>query len=350
MGLRYRKSVKLAPGVKLNIGKKSTGISVGVKGARFSVNSKGRVTRSVGIPGTGISYTKSTSLKSKKKQSRSKKKTSKLQAFLNSAIPDEAKDNSNSISAPVSNTTENTESTSDEITSSIESNSAPKKKKRKIGCLIPIIIILIIFAIPSKHADVISISADVTTFDIHDEPEELTVSVEPDNATKSDIKFSTTNKTVAEITGSSDDYKITLNGAEGETVIKASNSKDVVSNELVITVVDNERIEREAEEKKKAEEAAAKAEEEKRLAEEAAAKEAEQKQQAEAAAKAAEQEQQAKAAAQASSQQTNETTVYVSGNGKKYHRNPNCSNMSSPKAITLSQAESSGYTPCKKCY
>ena len=111
MELRYRKSVKLAPGVKLNIGKKSTGISVGVKGARFSVNSKGRVTRSVGIPGTGISYTKSTSLKSKKKQSRSKKKTSKLQAFLNSAIPDEAKDNSNSISAPVSNTTENTERT-----------------------------------------------------------------------------------------------------------------------------------------------------------------------------------------------------------------------------------------------
>ena len=31
MGLRFRKSIKLAPGVKLNIGKKSSGISVGGK-------------------------------------------------------------------------------------------------------------------------------------------------------------------------------------------------------------------------------------------------------------------------------------------------------------------------------
>ena len=46
----------------------------------------------------------------------------------------------------------------------------------------------------------------------------------------------------------------------------------------------------------------------------------------------------------------NEKTVYITANGKKYHSNPNCSNMKSPKAITLSKAESSGYTPCKKCY
>lgn len=56
MGLRFRKSIKLAPGVKLNISKKSVGISAGAKGARVSINSKGRVTKSVGIPGTGISY------------------------------------------------------------------------------------------------------------------------------------------------------------------------------------------------------------------------------------------------------------------------------------------------------
>ena len=57
MGFRFRKSVKIAPGVRLNIGKKSVGISAGVKGARVSVNSKGRVTKTVGIPGTGLSYT-----------------------------------------------------------------------------------------------------------------------------------------------------------------------------------------------------------------------------------------------------------------------------------------------------
>lgn len=56
MGLRFRKSIKVAPGVKLNLGKKSAGISVGTKGARYSVNSSGRRTTTVGIPGTGLSY------------------------------------------------------------------------------------------------------------------------------------------------------------------------------------------------------------------------------------------------------------------------------------------------------
>ena len=41
MGLRFRKSIKIAPGVKMNIGKKSVGISVGTKGARMSINSSG---------------------------------------------------------------------------------------------------------------------------------------------------------------------------------------------------------------------------------------------------------------------------------------------------------------------
>ena len=56
MGLRFRKSVKIAPGVKVNFNKKSVGITAGVKGAHVTVNSKGRKTTSVGIPGTGLSY------------------------------------------------------------------------------------------------------------------------------------------------------------------------------------------------------------------------------------------------------------------------------------------------------
>jgi small-conductance mechanosensitive channel len=53
---RFRKSFKVAPGVRLNINKKSVGLSTGVRGARYSVNSSGRRTRSIGIPGTGLSY------------------------------------------------------------------------------------------------------------------------------------------------------------------------------------------------------------------------------------------------------------------------------------------------------
>ena len=58
MGFRFRKSFKIAPGVRVNVGKKSVGISAGVKGACVSVNSSGRKTTTVGIPGTGLSYQK----------------------------------------------------------------------------------------------------------------------------------------------------------------------------------------------------------------------------------------------------------------------------------------------------
>ena len=40
MGSRFRKSFKVAPGVRVNLGKKSTGISIGGKYGGISVNSK----------------------------------------------------------------------------------------------------------------------------------------------------------------------------------------------------------------------------------------------------------------------------------------------------------------------
>lgn len=76
MGLRFRKSVKIAPGVRLNIGKKSVGISAGVKGYRKSINSSGRVTTSIGTPVAGVSYVKTENLKSKKKKAASNRASS----------------------------------------------------------------------------------------------------------------------------------------------------------------------------------------------------------------------------------------------------------------------------------
>ena len=66
MGFVFRKSVKLAPGVRLNVSKRGFGISAGVKGARLSLSSKGRVTGTVGLPGSGMRYTESVNLKSGK--------------------------------------------------------------------------------------------------------------------------------------------------------------------------------------------------------------------------------------------------------------------------------------------
>lgn len=42
------------PGVRLNFGKETVGLSFGVPGLRYTMNSKGRRTFSTGIPGTGI--------------------------------------------------------------------------------------------------------------------------------------------------------------------------------------------------------------------------------------------------------------------------------------------------------
>lgn len=67
MGMRYRKSIGLGKGVRLNVGKGSLGISAGGKGAHVSVNSKRGVTTSVGAPGTGVSYSKTTGWGSKSK-------------------------------------------------------------------------------------------------------------------------------------------------------------------------------------------------------------------------------------------------------------------------------------------
>lgn len=60
MGLRFKKSIKIAPGVKLNLNKNSTSVTFGARGAHYTVNSKGKKTASIGIPGTGISYVQST--------------------------------------------------------------------------------------------------------------------------------------------------------------------------------------------------------------------------------------------------------------------------------------------------
>lgn len=55
MGFRFRRSVRLLPGIRLNFGLR--GISTSVGGRGFTLNfSKRGVRSTVGLPGTGISY------------------------------------------------------------------------------------------------------------------------------------------------------------------------------------------------------------------------------------------------------------------------------------------------------
>lgn len=56
MGFGFRKSFKIAPSVRLNIGKKGvSSVSVGGKGARVNVTKEGTRT-TLSSPGTGLSY------------------------------------------------------------------------------------------------------------------------------------------------------------------------------------------------------------------------------------------------------------------------------------------------------
>lgn len=56
MGLRYRKSINLGGGFRINLSRSGIGYSWGVKGYRITKTAKGSVRKTVSIPCTGISY------------------------------------------------------------------------------------------------------------------------------------------------------------------------------------------------------------------------------------------------------------------------------------------------------
>ncbi|QOW47648.1 MULTISPECIES: DUF4236 domain-containing protein [Acinetobacter] len=58
MGFRFRKRIKILPGVELNLTHKGiSSASIGKKGASLNIGKKG-IRTNVGIPGTGLSYSK----------------------------------------------------------------------------------------------------------------------------------------------------------------------------------------------------------------------------------------------------------------------------------------------------
>lgn len=86
MGFRFRRTFKVAPGIRLNIGKSSGSLSFGPRGKKLTIGTKGaRVT--VGAPGTGISYTSKIGGSSSKKSSQSLP----LTFFEKLLIPDDEK-------------------------------------------------------------------------------------------------------------------------------------------------------------------------------------------------------------------------------------------------------------------
>ncbi|HAH8787745.1 TPA: DUF4236 domain-containing protein [Escherichia coli] len=57
MGFKFRKRIKIAPGISINIGKSGiTSATIGKRGASLNVGKNG-VKATAGIPGSGLSYT-----------------------------------------------------------------------------------------------------------------------------------------------------------------------------------------------------------------------------------------------------------------------------------------------------
>lgn len=321
MGFRFRKSVKIAPGVRLNIGKKSVGISAGVKGARVSVNSSGRKTTTVGLPGTGLSYSKSEKIGGRKNTTHS--------ASSNNAQPIRP-------DLPPAQPLEE------------------KKKKGCCGCAVyAFIAFLIIGALGSciggtedkgKQTDTANDGTQaavitqltqtgdtVTEIDLGSS-QTLTYTVDPsDFAMTADAVYATTSDSdvlavSAECLSDPARVEVTLTGKAAGTAnytIRAAEGDAQQTGQ--ITVHD-----------RAAEQAAAEAE---AKAEKAAAEKAAQEQAA-AEAAAAQQAAQEQAAAQQSE------TVYITPSGKRWHRSASCAGKNA-RAVTMDQV--GGRTPCQKC-
>lgn len=381
MGFRFRKSFKIAPGVKLNISKKSIGISAGTKGARVSVNSSGRVTKSVGIPGTGISYSKSEKIGSKKKVKHG------------SAAPDmdfdplDERSNTTEPSAAL----EPIEQVVLPVSAVKQQQPSPAEAKKSCGGVFLVIGIAVLFkslwiglpltalglfwtltgrrdmradgeyikpllrckwvyfaaifmiagllshgAAPAVES-IDSIRVPPATMDIAAAPQAIEMNYQPKDADASTIKVESSDPTVATIAlDSAKDgvLKATITPvAEGNTQFFAR-AADVASHAVTVAVVDSARIAAEQ-----------KAAEEKVAAEKAAAEKA-------AAAAYVTDTQTSGGGGEAVNPGSREQgtpsagMVYITPSGKRWHLSKACAGSN---AIEVSPDDVGGRTPCKKC-
>lgn len=305
MGMRFRKSFGSGP-FKVNLSKSGIGYSVGTKGFRHTKTANGRTRNTYSIPGTGISYV------DEKSNKRKKMKNKKFENY------DDNNFNQNN---------------------NFQENKPKKKhKKLKIAFIIFCILGVLSACFGSPSPDSITLNENNITMDVNDS-KNISFTTDPTDAYTGSLIV----KDNKNISATIDDHNIKVKTGSKEGTYKLKIYKDDVNAILVITVVDKA-----AEEQKKIEEQKAQ-EEAQRQAELQAQEEARKEAEAQAAAEA---QRQAAAQSESSSSYTEATAgqVYIPQNGSKYHSNPNCSNMHNATAISLEEAKSRGYTPCKKCY
>lgn len=329
MGLRFRKSIKLAPGVKLNLNKKSTGITFGGKGAHYTINSSGKKTTSVGIPGTGLSYSTSTG----------GGKSSSKKGNSNTATSSNGNNNSGCggcllillgicLAIAVLGFILTYAWIPGIIAAIYFAKKTTDPKQRKIRVGISIVVTLISFATFLSTAfqpelTELKVTWNKQEYEINEDPIlELSVLEEGAEITSLEI----VDNDIATVSYEDGVATIDFIG-EGTAFISFTANGEIKSNETTITVIDKEAEEqrkKEAEEKKKAEEEA------KKEAEAEAKKQKEQKEEPQ--------------------EEPQEEMVWIPSSGSKYHSNAGCSNMENPTEVPISKAKSRGFGPCGRCY
>jgi len=84
MGFRYRKSINLGGGFRINLSKSGVGYSWGTKGYRITKTAGGKTRRTYSIPGTGISYVSESGQNRNRQRNRNQQNTPNYQPYQQS--------------------------------------------------------------------------------------------------------------------------------------------------------------------------------------------------------------------------------------------------------------------------
>lgn len=148
MGFRFRRSVQVVPGIRLNFSRSGPSVSLGVRGFHYTLGSRGtRVT--AGIPGTGLSWSQYTPYADKSRNLETRDDAPPLHPISN-------------ISDPVLQP-EETKSV-EKINSLSTSDLAPlldrARERFPIAAVVLIVVVLIfVFAVASANQSIIALSA-----------------------------------------------------------------------------------------------------------------------------------------------------------------------------------------------
>lgn len=113
MGFRYRKSINLGGGFRINLSKSGVGYSWGTKGYRITKTASGKTRRTYSIPGTGLSYVDESGPNRTRRNTRTYEQPRQQQSFPNeySEHKIESADISQFKAAEVSNISQSIEKT-----------------------------------------------------------------------------------------------------------------------------------------------------------------------------------------------------------------------------------------------